>query len=164
MKVKTYILLLLLALFSGCKLSDIYTESQKKQANIDGNQIIEKSIVTYGDEKKWEKVKRASAILEDEWPELGLIQKSVKNYGGRKNWEDIQHVTVIMDDEWPTFHWRLLANPWKERTTRLKFDWQINGNNSRIEILSGKKKGKVYGVHNAMTYAIKDSLAVYRKN
>ena len=93
-----------------------------------------------------------------------LIQRITNTYGGLQNWKDVKTVSVILTDNWPSFHWRLLANPWREETTSFKFDWKPNSNNSRIEILTGKNKSKKYGIQNWSTYSVKDSVIVLKKH
>lgn len=131
MKLYKTISIILLVLTSSCKLSNIYSESQKTTPYRDVTKQIQKTIHVYGGQKKWENVKNANAIL---------------------------------TDNWPTFHWRLLANPWKGKTIQFNFDWQPNSNNARIEILNGKNKGDKYGIQNWATYTIKDSTIVFKNN
>lgn len=91
-----------------------------------------------------------------------IIQKTTNAYGGQQNWENVQSASAVLNDYWPTFLWRLLANPWKERTTKLKFDWLPNSNNSRIEILT--RENQEFGIQNWATYLVKDSSVVFKKH
>ena len=93
-----------------------------------------------------------------------IIEKTVDTYGGLQNWKKVKNASATITDNWPTLHWRLFANPWKNQTTQLNFDWQPNSNNARIEILTGKNKGKKYGMQNWETYYIEDSTLVFKKN
>lgn len=93
-----------------------------------------------------------------------IILKTTNAYGGQQHWENVQTVGAVLNDDWPTFHWRLLANPWKGKTTKLSFDWLPNSNNARIKILTGKDKGKEYGIQNWATYKVKDSSVVFKES
>ncbi|MEO0572148.1 MAG: hypothetical protein AAF039_10630 [Bacteroidota bacterium] len=126
-KVATITLLLCI---SSCKLSTIYTDSQKVKNAIDVSPII---------------------------------LKTTNAYGGQQNWGNVQAARAILNDDWPTFLWRLIANPWKEQTIKLNLDWLPNRNIARVKILSGKNKGKMFGIQNWATYSVEDSSIIFKK-
>ncbi len=93
-----------------------------------------------------------------------LIAKVEEAYGGWENWNALTSVRVNGSDEWPTWHWRLLVNPWKERKVDFQLDWQPLQDNVRIELLSGKQSGDIYGVQQWVTYEMVDGSPVFKKN
>lgn len=95
---------------------------------------------------------------------ISLLQKVESAYGGYENWKKIKAVTAVGYDEWPTFHWRVIASPWKDKKTNFTFTWIPNTDNSRITLLSGKQKGDRYGIQNWATYQQKDTTITFRKN
>lgn len=101
---------------------------------------------------------------EDDQKIADLIAKVEETYGGWENWSALTSVRVKGSDEWPTWHWRLLVNPWKDRKVDFQLDWQPLRDNVRIELLSGKQSGEIYGVQQWVTYEMVDTSVVFKKN
>jgi len=87
-----------------------------------------------------------------------------QQYGGLDQWKTIPGVTVTGYDEWPTFHWRLIASPWKDRKTAFEFSWLPNTDNAKIKLLDGKRKGTIFGIQNWETYHGIDGKVQFKPN
>jgi hypothetical protein len=93
-----------------------------------------------------------------------ILSKIHQAHGQPSHWRAQMSATAYFSDTWPNWLFRVGNNPWKETSTNLKLDWQTSRDNSRILVLSGKQKGRVFGIQNWETYEIKDEKVRFRKN
>ncbi|MDN5215494.1 hypothetical protein QQ020_25670 [Fulvivirgaceae bacterium BMA12] len=106
----------------------------------------------------------SAALSKNEDKLKSICSKVETTYGGYEKWKKTGAVTVRGYDEWPTFHWRLIANPWKDKKTSFSFTWAPNTDNSRITLLDGKKTGMQYGLQYWATYQKKKDKIVFKRN
>ena len=91
-----------------------------------------------------------------------LLYLLESRYGGYDRWMATPAISVTGVDEWPTFHWRLIAGPWKNIRTGFVFTWLPNTDNSRIRLLDGKEAGIEYGIQQWATYSVQDSVLQFK--
>ena len=93
-----------------------------------------------------------------------FLSKSIEQYGGLERWQQLRHSTLVIEDNWPTFIWRAAGYPWKEKSVDIEFNIAHGSDNSRLKVLSGKEKGKEFGIQQWCTYQINREGAIFKNN
>ncbi|TNE46049.1 MAG: hypothetical protein EP343_25115 [Deltaproteobacteria bacterium] len=91
-----------------------------------------------------------------------LLQQSMKALGGAKAWKKFKQQTlrVKMTDTWVLNFMTKMFVPKNLSGVTLALTFQPNQTNSRLQFLSGPRKGSTWGIQNWMTYTVKGKQAL----